>query len=167
MQRRFYNNKATPVDIGVLFELTLCPKRAVTLKIKSMKTFIDQSKNRLALCLRRLVYKKGGITMKPERLLGACIRRQAICFTVLGLGLSACATSASDSNYALRNNIDAARARCVELARSSGYQEVAVDSVERGGQAEWKVGLVVKKDGKDRKENCQYDASTNRVRMES
>ncbi len=107
--------------------------------------------------------------MKPERLLGACSRRQAICLTVLGLGLglSACATSTSDSNYALRNNIDAARARCVELARSSGYQEVAVDSVERDGQAEWKVGLVVKKDGKDRKENCQYDASTNRVRMES
>ena len=101
--------------------------------------------------------------MKPEQLLGACIRRQAICLTVLGL--SACATTTSDSNYALRNNVDAARSRCVEVARSSGYQEVAVDSVERDGQAEWKVGLVVKKDGKDSKENCQYDASTNRVRM--
>jgi hypothetical protein len=44
---------------------------------------------------------------------------------------------------------------------------VAVDSVERDGQAEWKVGLVVKKDGKDRKESCQYDASTNRVRIDS
>ena len=44
---------------GVLFELTLCPKRAVNLKIKNMKTFIDQPKDRLALCLRRLVYKKG------------------------------------------------------------------------------------------------------------
>jgi len=44
MQRRFYNNKATPVDIGVLFELTLCRKRAVTLKIKSLKTFIEQPK---------------------------------------------------------------------------------------------------------------------------
>src|SRR5262245_65185444 len=108
MHRQFYNNKATPVDIGVLFELTLCRKRAVTLKIKSMKTFIDQSKNRLALCLRRLGLQERGITMKPERLLGACIRRRTICFTVLGLGLSACATSTSDSNYALRNNIDAA-----------------------------------------------------------
>ena len=131
MQRRFYNNKARPVDIGVLFEITLCRKRAVTLKLKSMKTFIEQPKNRLALCLRRLAYKKGGIIMKPERLLGVCIRRQAICLTVLGLGLSACATSTSDSNYALRNNIDAARARCVELARSSGYQEVAGLSGER------------------------------------
>jgi hypothetical protein len=106
--------------------------------------------------------------MKLERLLAARIRRQTVCLTVLGLGFSACATSINtDSNYALRNNIDSARSRCVELARSSGYQEVAVDSVERDGQAEWKVGLVVKKDGKDRKENCQYDASTNRVRMDS
>src|SRR5215475_3680840 len=96
-----------------------------------MKTFIEQPKNRLALCLRRLFYQERGITMKPERLLGACIRRQAVCLTVLGLGLSACATSTSDSNYALRNNIDAARARCVELARSSGYQEVAGLSGER------------------------------------
>src|SRR5262249_24053964 len=111
--------------------------------------------------------RETGITMKLQRLLATCIRRQTICFTVLGLGLSACATSTSDSNYGLRNYIDAARARCVELARSSGYQEVAVDSVERGGQAEWKVGLVVEKDGKDRKENFQYHARTNRVRMES
>ena len=105
--------------------------------------------------------------MKLERLLSARIRTQAVCLTALGLGLSACTTTNSDSNYALSNNIDAARGRCVELARSSGYQEIAVDSVERDGQAEWKVGLVVKKDGKDRKENCQYDASTNRVRMDT
>jgi hypothetical protein len=90
---------------------------------------------------------------------------QAICFTILGLGLSGCATTDSDSNYAHRNNIDSARSRCVELARSSGYTEVAVDSVERDGQAEWKVGLVVNKDGKDRKERCEYNASTNRVRL--
>jgi hypothetical protein len=93
--------------------------------------------------------------------------KQAICVTLLGLGFSGCATTTSDSNYAHRNNIDSARTRCVELARSSGYQEVAVDSVERDGQAEWKVGLVVKKDGNDRKERCEYDASTNRVRMDS
>src|SRR5262245_8897985 len=105
--------------------------------------------------------------MKLQRLLAARIRTQAVCLTVVGLGFSACTTTNSDSNYAFRNNVDAARSRCVELARSSGYQEVAVDSVERDGQAEWKVGLVVKKDGKNRKENCQYDASTNRVRMES
>ena len=94
-------------------------------------------------------------------------KKQAICIALLGLGLIGCATSSSDLNYADRNNIDSARSRCVELARSSGYQEVAVDSVERDGQAEWKVGLVVKKDGKDRKERCEYDASTNRVRMDS
>jgi len=29
---------------GVLFELTLCPKRAVNLKMKSVKTFIDPPK---------------------------------------------------------------------------------------------------------------------------
>jgi hypothetical protein len=65
-----------------------------------------------------------------------------------------------------RNNIDSARSRCVELARSSGYPDVAVDSIERDGQAEWKVKLVVTKDGKDRKEVCKYDARTNRVRMD-
>jgi hypothetical protein len=42
-----------------------------------------------------------------------------------------------------------------------------VDSVERDGQSEWKVGLVVKKDEKDRKERCEYNASTNRVHMDS
>src|SRR5262245_38053064 len=106
--------------------------------------------------------------MELKQLLAAPIRRQAFYLTVLGLGFNGCATSTdSDSNYALRNNLDSARSRCVELSRSSGYQEVAVDSVERDGQAAWKVGLVVKKDGKDRKENCQYDASTNRVRMDT
>jgi hypothetical protein len=94
-------------------------------------------------------------------------KKQVICVTLLGVGFNGCATATSDSNYAHRNNIDSARTRCVELARSSGYSEVAVDSVERDGQAEWKVGLVVKKDGKDRKERCEYDASTNRVRMDS
>jgi hypothetical protein len=94
-------------------------------------------------------------------------KKQAIYGVLIGLGLTGCATVSSDLNYADRNNIDSARARCVELARSSGYQEVAVDSVERDGQAEWKVGLVVKKDGKDRKEHCEYNASTNRVRMDS
>jgi hypothetical protein len=87
---------------------------------------------------------------------------------LVGLAFSGCATTTtSDSNYAHRNNIDSARSRCVELAQSSGYKEVAVDSVERDGQAGWKVGLVVKEDGKDRKENCAYNASTNRVRLDS
>ena len=96
-------------------------------------------------------------------------KQQAIFVALLGLGFSfnGCTTSSSDLNYADRNNIDSARSRCVELARSSGDQEVAVDSVERDGQAEWKVGLVVKKDGEDRKQRCEYNASTNRVRMDS
>jgi hypothetical protein len=94
-------------------------------------------------------------------------KKQAICVALMSLGLTGCATVSSDLNYADRNNIDSARSRCVELARSSGYQEIAVDSVERDGQAEWKVGLVVKRDGKDRKERCEYNASTNRVRMDS
>ena len=104
--------------------------------------------------------------MKFKQFVAASIgKKQAIYVTLLGLGFSGCATTTSDSNYAHRNNIDAARSRCVELARSSGYQEVAVDSVERDGQAEWKVELVVKKDGKDRKERCEYNASTNRDRV--
>jgi hypothetical protein len=90
---------------------------------------------------------------------------QTICLAILVSSFTGCATTSSDSNYSYRNNIDSARSRCVELARSSGYNEVAVDSVERDGQAEWKVGLVVKKDGKDRKESCEYNASTNRVRL--
>jgi hypothetical protein len=106
--------------------------------------------------------------MKFKQFVAASIgKKQAIYVTLLGLGSSGCATTTSDSNYAHRNNIDAARSRCVELARTSGYPEVAVDSVERNGQAEWKVELVVKKDGKDRKERCEYNASTNRVRMDS
>jgi hypothetical protein len=92
-------------------------------------------------------------------------RTPALCLMILGLAFSGCATTTSDSNYAYRNNIDSARSRCVELARSSGYKEVAVDSVDREGQAEWKVGLVVNKDGKNRKETCEYNASTNRVRL--
>jgi hypothetical protein len=92
---------------------------------------------------------------------------QAIFVTVVGIGFCGCATSSSDSNYAFRNNIDSARSRCLELARSSGFKEVAVDSVEREGQAEWKVGLVLNKDGKNRKETCEYNASTNRVRLDS
>jgi hypothetical protein len=95
------------------------------------------------------------------------IKNTAVSIAVLSLSLSGCATTASDSNYAHRNNVDSARSRCVELARSSGYKEVTVDSVERDGQAEWKVGLVVNKDGKDRKERCEYNASTNRVRLDS
>jgi outer membrane lipoprotein SlyB len=93
------------------------------------------------------------------------VKNRTLSLVVLSLSFSGCATTDSDSNYAYRNNIDSARSRCVELARSSGFKEVAVDSVEREGQAEWKVGLVLNKDGKNRKETCEYNASTNRVRL--
>ena len=83
----------------------------------------------------------------------------------LCLGLGACSTT-SDANYADRNNIDVARSRCVEVARSIGYSDIAVDSVDRDGVAEWKVRLVAKKEGKDRKERCEYNARTNIARVD-
>jgi hypothetical protein len=100
--------------------------------------------------------------MKYNRVRGSM--KQAAYIVLLGLGLSACATS--DANYADRNNIDSARSRCVQLARTMGYQDVGVDSVDRDGGAEWKVRLVVRKDGKDRKERCEYNARTDRVRID-
>ena len=81
------------------------------------------------------------------------------------LAFSGCAMN--DRVYADRNNVDTARARCVQLARTSGYDDIKTESINRDGQAEWKVGLVVKKDGKDRKERCEYNASTNRVHIDS
>ena len=33
------------------------------------------------------------------------------------------------------------------MANASGYRDVAVDSMERDAKAEWRVRLVVKKDG--------------------
>jgi hypothetical protein len=92
------------------------------------------------------------------------VKNRTLSLVVLSLSFSGCATTDSDSN--LRTEIiSTARSRCMELARSSGYKEVAIDSVERDGQAEWKVALVVNKDGKNQKETCEYNASTNRVRL--
>ena len=85
-------------------------------------------------------------------------------YLVLALGLSGCA--AMDANYADRNNIDSARSRCVELARSMGYRDVGVDSIDRDGQSEWKVRFVGRRDGKDRKERCEYNARTDRVHID-
>ena len=101
--------------------------------------------------------------MKYNRVRGSI--KQAAYIVLLGLGFSACTTT-SDANYADRNNIDSARSRCVQLARTMGYQDVGVDSVDRDSGAEWKVRLVVRKDGKDRKERCEYNARTDRVRMD-
>ena len=88
----------------------------------------------------------------------------AICLTTLGFSFGGC-TTMTNSNYAYRNNIDSARSRCMQVARSSGYKEVAVESAERDGQAEWKVGVIVNKEGKNRKEHCEYNATTDRVRL--
>ena len=93
------------------------------------------------------------------------MKQAAYYIVLLGLGFSGCATT-SDANYTDRNNLDSARSRCVQLARTMGYQDVGVDSVDRDGQAEWKVRLVARKDGKDRKERCEYNARTDRVRID-
>ena len=91
--------------------------------------------------------------------------KQAAYIVVLGLGFSGCATT-TDAHYADRNNTDSAQSRCVELARTMGYRDVGVDSIDRDGRAEWKVRLAVRKDGKDRKEWCEYNARTDRVRID-
>jgi hypothetical protein len=93
------------------------------------------------------------------------MRTQILCVSLLILAFSGCATS--DINYADRNNVDTARARCVQLARDSGgYQDISTESINRDGQAEWKVELAVRKDGKDRKVRCVYNARTDRVHIE-
>lgn len=83
---------------------------------------------------------------------------------ILGLLFSGCATN--EANYSARNNLDAARSRCIELARSRGYQDVDVDAIDRDGRAEWNVKLVARRDGKDRKERCEYNARTDRVHID-
>ena len=80
------------------------------------------------------------------------------------LAVSGCATS--DINYADRNNVDTARARCVQLARTSGYDDIKTEAIDRDGEAEWKVQLAVRKDGKTSKERCEYNARTDRVHMD-
>jgi len=47
-----------------------------------------------------------------------------------------------------------------------GYQDVGVDSVDRDGRAEWKVRFVARKDGKERKERCEYNARTDSVQID-
>jgi len=101
--------------------------------------------------------------MKYKRVRGSI--NQAAYIILLGLGFSGCSTT-TDANYADRNNLDSARSRCVQLARTMGYQDVGVDSVDRDGQAEWKVRLVARKDGKDRKERCEYNARTDSVQID-
>ena len=92
-------------------------------------------------------------------------KKQAL-YTIVLLTVVFSGCTTSDINYADRNNVDSARARCLDLAQTSGYQDVKTESIDHSGQAEWKVGLLVRKDGKDRKEQCEYDARTDRVHME-
>jgi hypothetical protein len=82
---------------------------------------------------------------------------------MVGLGLVGCATT--DPDYEGRNNMDQARAECLAVARSNGYSDVAVDSVERDGRAEWKVGLRMRREGRDKTERCEYNARTNRAHI--
>ena len=84
-----------------------------------------------------------------------------LALTVVGLG--GCA--ARDQDYAGRNTMDQARDECLAVARTSGYSDVAVDSVERDGSHEWKVGLRMRKDGRDKTDRCEYNARTNRAHI--
>jgi len=89
--------------------------------------------------------------------------KHALCAILIGVAFGGCATS--DVNYADRNNVDTVRARCIQLARDSGYQDISTESINRDGQTEWKVGLLVRRDEKDQKEKCEYDARTERVHL--
>jgi hypothetical protein len=63
------------------------------------------------------------------------MKKALVYLMLVGLGLGGCA--ARDRDYQGRNNMDYARAECLRLAHGSGYSDVAVDSVERDGQAVW------------------------------
>jgi len=91
------------------------------------------------------------------------VKHQAIYLGLLTVGFNGCRTA--DADYADRNDTDSARSRCVELAHGNGYRDVSVDSIEQDG-AEWNVRLVVRKNGKDRRERCEYNARTNKVNMD-
>ena len=75
------------------------------------------------------------------------INKHALYASLLSLVFSACTTA--DLNYADRNNLDTARGRCEELARTAGYRDVLTESIDKDDQAEWKVGFIARKDGKD------------------
>lgn len=92
------------------------------------------------------------------------VKHQAIYLVLLAVGLNGCRTA--DADYADRNDTDSARSRCVELAHSRGYRNVSVDLIERD-RADWNVRLVVRKNGKDRRERCEYNARTNTVNMDN
>jgi len=118
----------------------------------------------VALSLRNsLSCRSRQSTEEHKTLGGGTMRKQMVCELLLILAFSGCTTT--DINYADRNNVDTARARCVQLARTSGYEDIKTEAINRDGQAEWKVELQVRKDGKDGKERCEYNARTDRVHM--
>ena len=90
------------------------------------------------------------------------VKKFAYVFAV-GFALSGCATR--DSDYAGRNNLEYARNECLRVAQSNGYNDVAVDGVERDGSAEWKVKLRMHVEGKDKTERCEYNARTDRAHL--
>ena len=69
------------------------------------------------------------------------MRKQMVCELLLILAFSGCTTT--DINY----------------------EDIKTEAINRDGQAEWKVELQVRKDGKDGKERCEYNARTDRVHM--
>ena len=73
-------------------------------------------------------------------------KKVAYVFAV-GFALSSCAIR--DSDYAGRNDLEYARNECLRVAQSNGYNDVAVDGVERDGSAEWKVKLRMHVEGKE------------------
>ena len=93
------------------------------------------------------------------------MKKAIVYLALFGLGLGGCGAMDRDSDYAGRNNADYARAECLKVARGSGYSDVAVDSIERDGGAEWKVGLLMKREGSDKKERCEYNARTDRAHL--
>ena len=89
--------------------------------------------------------------------------KKTFLYLALGLGIIGCSTT--DPDYGGRNSMDYARTQCLQLARSQGYSDVAADSIERDGRAEWKVGLRMRREGRDKTERCEYNARTDRAHL--
>jgi len=111
----------------------------------------------------RLAYPLRFPAIKTRRVGEENMKKAIVYLMFVGLALGGCA--ARDPDYQGRNNMEYARAECLRLANGSGYSDVAVDSVERDGHAEWKVGLRMRRDGRDRTERCEYNARTDKAHL--